>query len=188
MWGMPRVLAPVLLALTLMLSGCVASSPSPNPSATSSPSAEDEPLFDSEEEALAAAEAAYAEYQAAVDANLAEGGREVRPIDQHSVGEATELARASFAEFQEKHWRSVGTTVIEAISLADWSAEPGESPAVLAYICLNVGAVDVVDADGNSVVSADRPDLQAFDVGFDLRDGDLLLSSRSPRDAEGVCT
>ena len=83
-----RTLAPVsalAIVISLMLGGCVpsapAASPTPEPSST--------PVFASEEEALAAAEEAYAAYLAVIDEIHADGGAGVERLEVVATPEVT---------------------------------------------------------------------------------------------------
>jgi hypothetical protein len=182
-----RSVAALMLAATLaVLTGC--SAPETPPPA-SSPSATAKPVFGSDEEALAAAEKAYTEYLRMSDRILAGGGEDPERIASLAVGRALEDAYAGYDEFRQASLRSVGSTTLKEISLQQVNAS-AESGAVIAYVCLDVSEVDVVDGHGRSVVESSRPPLQAFEAVFDMSSverGRLILASREPRRAEGIC-
>ena len=180
-----RISAVVLATVSaLALGGCVPSEldpiSSPEPTAT--------PVFASEEEALAAATDAYAAYQAAADAIFADGGNDPSRIENVAIGAARDAALASFQSFRESGYRSVGRTAFDRASVQQYS--PGSTTGFMSmYLCLRLGAVDVLDASGQSVVSADRPDAQAYVVTFDLTDnsGGAVVSEREAWAGAGVC-
>lgn len=156
----PRLpLALLLAASAFALTGC-----SPEAAVPSAPpSAEAEPLFASDEEALAAAEAAYAEYLDVTNRILQNGGQGGEDIER-LVSEAV-LAEEleGFKYWQENGWRSVGGTELESASLQQVSRlESGAE--VIAFMCLSYETVDVVDAAGQSQVPPDRPPLATYEA------------------------
>jgi hypothetical protein len=178
--------APALLIASIALftlAGCIADDdriiPDPLPSST--------PVFESDEEALAAAEEAYGAYQTQED--LISGG-EVSPesIDNFATGAALESAKTGFANYATLGYRSVGSTGFEITELQQYSPYIADGLGIVtAYLCMDLSNLDVVDSGGNSVVSSGRPNFQAFELSFDLVDGSLLLSNRVPWNGEGVC-
>lgn len=168
----------------LVLAGCVPDDgpiiPSPLPSST--------PIFASDEEALAAAEEAYGAYQHEEDAISGRGGAEPDSIDRFATGAALEAAKSGFGKYVTLGYRSVGSTDYELTQLQQYSPYAKDGIGIVsAYLCMDLSGLDVVDAQGASVVSPGRPNLQSFEVSFDLVDDDLLLSSREPWSGEGVC-
>lgn len=145
-------------------------------------------LFESEEEALAAAEEAYGAYQDVESLIFVDGGQEPERISPYATGDALELALAGFENFRESGYRAVGASEYALTALQQYSAERGDGKDVVgAYLCLDVEPVDVLDADGNSVVSSTRPGLQSFEVSFDLVEDRLLLSRLEPWTGGDVC-
>jgi hypothetical protein len=148
------------------------------------------PLFESEEEALAAAEAAYTAYLATSDLIANEGGVDPERIAAVATGDLHEDAIEGFEILREQNWHSVGQIALAGISLqyADLNGDRKEE-VLTAYVCIDLGAVDVLDASGESVVSPSRSDRQAFEVTFDLETESQLLvpSARTPWDGGGVC-
>jgi len=173
-----RILAPaaaLAIVTTVMLGGCVptepGAGPTPEPSST--------PVFASEEEALAAAEEAYAAYLAVSDAIFMEGGADPERLSEVATGAFLDAAVAGFHETQAEGLRSTGGTVFRNVTLQMYSPESVPFGVVGVYVCEDITAVDVVNASGQSVVSPDRPNNTLFQAVFDLgSDGRLLLSSR----------
>lgn len=172
----PRLVAPALLA-ALVLTGCLPS----GPAATPPPTPDAEPVFASDEEALAAAEEAYSKYLATVDTILADGGSSPERLKPLVAGEIYELELGGFETFVANGWRGTGSTGFE-MSLQQYS-----DLEVLAYACEDISATDVLDQEGRSVVPADRPVHYAFEVGFVVVAGALILETKEPWDGGGVC-
>lgn len=161
------------LAVVLLLTGCSLASPevapTPTPSAT--------PVFASEEEALAAAEEAYAAYVTLADQIFIEGGKNPERLSSVATGEFLEAAIHGYRDVQRNGWHSTGGTVFRHFELQSYS-EGAASEILTAYVCEDVSAVDVLDGQGASVVSSSRPDSTTLQVAFDLIDGAMLISGR----------
>ena len=122
-------------------------------------------LFESEEEALAAAEEAYGAYLDVSNLILSEGGANPQRLLEVAGEDVYAVELEGIRDLQAKGWHSVGASTIEDVTLQfyDATATTGD-PVVVVYACLNVSDVDVLDSDGNSVVSADRPDRLPFET------------------------
>lgn len=155
---MPRtrrtvVAAAVAFGLVAALAGCDAGSTAPSsPPPTPSPPA---PIFASDEEALAAAEAAYAAYSETNDRIGSEGGADVERL-QDLVGD--EIYRESVGFFEKLKGADLvteGGTRFTGFALAELREE-GERAIVAAYFCRDVSEVRIVDAGGVDVTPGDR--------------------------------
>lgn len=182
---MRTLVGAVTVAGMLLLTGCGGGDPiptlPPTPSAT--------PIFASEEEALAAAEEAYAAYLVVSNLISSEGGIEPERISQHATGDFYESALEGFQTLRDNQWRTVGESVLTSAELQYADLEESDRGQVAAaYVCVDVSGVDVLDAEGTSVVSPDRPSLQAFEVFFDLTpEGSLKISDRLPWEPAAIC-
>jgi len=166
-----RVIA--ALALVLLLSACVPTSPDPTPTPTPAVT----PVFASEEEALAAAEEAYAAYVALADQIFAEGGAAPERLADVATGSFLEASVEGFREVERDGWRSTGGTTFRRFELQSYRADVA-SGALTAYVCEDVSAVDVLDSNGISVVSPTRPASTTLQVVFDLTERGFLVSGR----------
>ena len=185
MRNIPRV-SFLAVATVLLLAGCTPTigivKPEPAPSST--------PIFASEEDALAAATAAYAAYVKVSDQILMDGGTDPDRIKPYATKEALEAALDGYRTFREKGYRSIGSSEIFGDKLQRFNPDAeGGIDLVDLYSCLDVSHVDVVDGSGNSAVSADRPDLQAFQLtfDFDFKLNKLVLSSRDAWSSSEIC-
>ena len=165
----------LVLVGALSASGCApevpAADPTPTPSAT--------PLFASDEEALAAAEEAYAAYLAVTDAIYAEGGAGIEKLATVAAGKQLNEDTQGFAEVERLGLHSIGATTYDGVELQQFDRESEEGKGVVTiYVCQDVSLVDVFDASGASVVRTDRPDRTRFEVKFD---GDSESSGLSLR-------
>ena len=179
----PLVLA---TAVMLALAGCV---PSDSP-ATSEPSASLTPVFASDAEALAAAEAAYAAYQAAVDTSLqtvANVG-----LDSVATGDALKSALGSVGALQKAGRHQSGESLVKQVKSADMStltvAGRDRDPAQI-YACLDVSKVIILDSTGTAISEAGRQTVFPTLVSVLWASGKrkLLVSEESVWDGADFC-
>ncbi len=168
----------VALALSLvalgMLSGCA---PQPEPEPT--PSA----VFASEEEAFKAAEETFAAYNEAF--NMAKAGAnlepDLEPVLVWLTGDMERATRKMLSEHQAEGLRLVGSSATNSFSLEEIDLEVG---TVVAHVCEDVSAVDLVDGQGDSRVAAGRPDVQSLIVTFQIGDSPTSLRIASVTGAD----
>jgi hypothetical protein len=176
-----RVLALVAVSVVL-LSGCGTSDPVATP--TSDPVAT--PLFTTDAEALAAAEEAYAKFQAMEDKIGAEGGADPDRIREFAVRDALEGALAGYRTYANDQLHTAGTITIGNSSLIDVDSNV-KLNAVILITCLDVSAADLLNSSGQSMVPNDRVDRQTFKLAFDVSGNRLLLSTREKNEKENRC-
>lgn len=178
--------AATLAALTLgaSLAACADTTRIP-PAPTDTGAAE--PLFASDEEALAAAVAAYEEYAAVVDALLM--GREPSVALHQAASEAlAEETLADVAEFAELGWTITEGRETLNPRLQSRMPEGGNSELVVIYFCEDVSQVDVLNSAGESVVNADRNPLTPFETTVRINsEGAATVLDRRVWDGSGIC-
>lgn len=144
----------------LLLSGCLPQSPTvmptPQPSST--------PVFASDEEALAAAEAAYAEYLRVSDAITADGGANPERIEPLVTESQRKAALASFVVYATKGLRTEGASKHDSLALQHYS-EPGEVILDL-YVCVDVTDIRVLDASGADITPAGRVNRVPLEISY----------------------
>lgn len=182
------VLASVLLSLTVgALSGCSAA-PAPAPSGTSVPVAEataapteTPPVFASNEEALAAAKAAYANYLAAGDTAGEIGSDSWNNYLSLTTGSEQAGAVGAREDLANRGRSLQGTTTFDSMSIQSSGAAPDSTWEVRTYVCLDVTDSSMVDATGQSVSTPDRQVRWPMVVVFVTTEGNaqLLLISES---------
>ena len=174
----------VTAALVLVLAGCTQPSPEPTPTPSPAPN----PVFASDEEALAAAQKAYADYLAMSDLIFQEGGRQPERLKMVATDAIVESESAAFAEIERNGWRSDGATRFDSATLQAATYTGWSSTSITIYACSDVSGLDVLDPAGNSVVSADRPARQSFELTFvGSPDERLLLDEKELWEGAGVC-
>jgi len=167
----PAFLTGLLVALTLV--ACVPDDEPvrPDPSPTASP------IFASDEEALAAAEAALTAYFEVSDAILRDGGLGSDRLESVSTDDVFSVEKAGHQQLIDRKWHSVGSTTVDTISLQvfDPYAASG-AELVTIYACVDISNVDVLDESGVSVISPSRQVRTPFEFGFtETASGSRLL-------------
>lgn len=178
---MRTLVGAVTIAGMMLLSGCGGSDPIP----TLPPTPTATPIFASEEEALAAAEEAYAAYQAAVDHALQtlDGDH----LDVVAVDPALSTARESVERLKAEGSHQIGETIVASVLPTDLSplvdGGPGGEPQV--YACLDLTSVAIVAADGTS--SSSSLDRFPMIVTFSLEGSSLLVALEEVWDGDNFC-
>jgi len=136
-------------------------------SASTVASATEAPLFASDEEALNAARATYERFMEVSEAVLSSGGEGAERIDDLVVPEIAEREKASYAASAADGRTLTGRSSISAATLQYFEPHASANePVVKIYVCVDFSDVDVLDQDGNSIVSASRPPRIPFEVSF----------------------
>lgn len=158
-----------IAAAVLALLGLTACSPAPQPTPSPTPT----PLFASEDEAFAAAEATYREYNDALNQVDFATPKTFDAVFALLSGDAEKSTRKSFSEFHAERLQSVGAIMFDSFTLVSADPQHGE---VRANVCVDVSGVDVLDESGTSITSADRPARQPMRVMFVPRPGERTLT------------
>lgn len=187
----PPQLVLLALALTLTASGCATTPEPAPPTSATTPTAAAAPVFASNEEALAAATAAYAAYEEMATLVAAEGGIEPERLTAVTSGEYEDAVLGDLKVARDAGLRAVGQATFDGVRLqrVDEKAANGVGVVVL-YLCSDVSQVEVLDAQGVSQVDADRSPRTALEVGFDWEPGVvgmLTVGSRTVWKGGGIC-
>ena len=184
---MPRrlaiVAAPLALA-ALLLSGC---SPEPRiPAAEPQPTAT--PLFATDEEALAAATAAYEEYLA-VSANVASSeSLDTSPLESLTTPSFLDRELEALAEITRQGLRVEGQAFLSASRLQQRYTDATQREVVIIYGCLDASDTKAVDLDGNDRTPPDRRVMVDLEIELVENDDRGLVINRSDVWAgESVC-
>lgn len=171
------------LALMLLLSGCVPTPPAETPVASPSPT----PVFASEEEALAAAEEAYAAYLAALDSALAT--HDDSQLASVAQGEALAAALDSVENFRRQGRHQTGLASTRLVEIAQpGGLLSGESNEPLqAYGCLDISSVHVFDASGGQVDPPDRRNIFPMLITLAWSSGSILVEDVEVWEGSDFC-
>lgn len=165
--------ATALIAVLLVaLAGCVPTTPEPTPTSDPTPTG----VFASEDEALAAAEEAYAEYLRVSDEIAQDGGADPERIEVAVVANRYEAELQSYRAFQGTGQSQIGATTAAPLEVASVDLDTGE---IVAHTCLDFSGTRFVDSTGLDVTPADRPAVAAVEIKLELSDGGRLLVAGS---------
>lgn len=168
-------------ALVLLLSGCVGSPP-PN-AATPTPSVT--PVFATEEEALAAAEAAYTRYLEVSDAIGADGGANPERIEPLVTQDWYEKELDVSLTIQKAAIQQVGATAFSFVEIQSYSDSDGIANISI-YTCVDFTNTWFVDST-NQRVSPERPDIVSMLLSFEATGPQRLLLSGSEPWSDFFC-
>ncbi|MBH0131334.1 hypothetical protein [Salinibacterium sp. NK8237] len=162
--------------LLALLSGCVpadTTTPLPEPTATFvAPYATDE-------EALAAAEAAYAEYVSAVNKALRTGDVDTPAFEAVATGAELSDAIDVYSQIAAEGKRSTADITFDQAVLQRYSRDASPSEVITIYVCEDLSDAFLVDEGGERVREDDIPP-RTMQLTFDFSpdSGSLLLSDR----------
>lgn len=179
--------AATALGLTLIAAAGLAACSDEDPVQPPDPGPSRTPVFASEEEALAAAEALYGEYQAAANALGQSGWVEPAALEPFVRGDALDDERSASESFRELGYTQVGFATFDSFTLQQVEDDGPGTVRITAYVCDDVTGVDVVDASGASIVAPTRPDRQALEIEVDDEDGDLKISRSEAWTGQDFC-
>ena len=171
-----RLLPSALLLGVLLLAGCVPQQVDdpiePAPSAT--------PIFESEDEALAAAVAAYEAYLKVSDEIAADGGANPERLKDLVTAEWYEKEVEGFSAIADSGMFQRGSTTVGHAELQS-VADVTDGSRVLLYICVDFSATTFVDANGADVTPGSRASRMNFQVSFESRGpNELLIGGSEP--------
>jgi hypothetical protein len=171
---MRTLVGAVTVAGVLLLAGCGGGDPIP----TLPPTPTATPLFASEEEALAAAEEAYAAYLEMSNVIGSDGGRDPQRIEELVTADRLETELRGFETLRQSGLRLVGSSTFEVMQVQRVD-QVGEDTEVVFYACWDGSGSRVVNEAGDDVTPVDRTDRLVLEVTMTTRGGrpPLILAS-----------
>ena len=133
------------------------SSPSPSsPTTSSSPSSPSDA-------ASAAATDAVRSYFAVVDQLRSDPAVDLKKLKSVATSAQLNAVETLISRQRDEGQRQTGTTAlneleVQSVNLDNSDPKAGKVPTVQIDVCLDVSGVDVIDKDGKSVITPDRPD------------------------------
>jgi len=169
-----RTLAAAGIGALLVLTGCVGGDPLP----TLPPEPTSTPIFASEEEALAAAEEAYAAYLEMSNLISSEGGVAPERIAPLVTEERLDDELRGFATVRENGLRIVGSTTFEILEIQRVEFDDSDAEVTF-YACWDASDSRVLDESGADVTPTDRIVVAVLEVSVVTVGGEqpLVLAS-----------
>jgi predicted small lipoprotein YifL len=156
---MRRVIGSVVVLGMLALTGCGGGDPLP----TLPPTPTATPVFASEEEALAAAEAAYAAYLEMSNLISSEGGVDPERIEPFVTDQRLVDELRGFGTLSELNLRTVGTSSFTVLELQRYEESDGGAEIAF-YACSDLSGSRVIDEAGEDVTPPERDDRMVLEV------------------------
>lgn len=157
-----------------VIAGCT-----PEPTPQSSPTL----LFSTEQEAFAAAEAVFREYNSAlINWRTDENGAD--PLE-FVTGKAYEGSLEALRHLEANGFHFIGESRIISIQRIGADLE-APAPEVVTHVCVDNSSVRVVDRDGVDVTPVTRDGVAAFEITFVVIEGDWRIS-QSQLHESGTC-
>jgi hypothetical protein len=164
--------------LVVALAGCAPQSAAVAPPATPEAS----PRFASDEEALAAAEEAYAAYLAMSDQIAHEGGIGADRIAPLVTDDRLETELQTFEVLASRGWRTAGATTFETIGI-----QRADELGVVFYACWDGSGVRVLDTSGLDITPVERTERLAVEIVTAFTVNGLSLESDEPWSGDSSC-
>jgi hypothetical protein len=103
------------------------------------------------------------EYYAVVDQIGADGDAPLSRLKRVAASVELQVRQADLEQWRKDGWRKTGTTqisdlTVQSVTLDNSDPAAGLVPTVQVDVCYDVSDVDILDAEGASVVSPDRDD------------------------------
>jgi hypothetical protein len=177
-------LAALSIVAAVLLSGCVPQEPEvvPPPEPTT------EPVFATDEEALAAATDAYKAYLAMSDLIAQEGGKEPERLEPYVTAEIYADEKQAFEAMAQDQVYQVGSTTFENVALQSLEQLP-DSVVVSLYVCLDLSRIRLIDQAGDDTRPT-RADKWPFEAVFDNHrsaDSSLILIGHEQWSGSNFC-
>jgi hypothetical protein len=171
---MRTLVGAVTIAGMVLLSGCGGGDPIP----TLPPTPTATPIFASEEEALAAAEEAYAAYLEMSNLIGRDGGTGPERIAELVTADRLETELQGFETLRQSGLRLVGNSTFEVVELQR-ADQVGENAEVVFYACWDGSDSRVLNEAGEDVTPVDRLDRLVLEVTMTTTGGrpPLILAS-----------
>jgi hypothetical protein len=157
-------------AIALALAGCSAQEPATQPTTSSVV----KPLFSSDEEALAAAEAAYVNYLQVSDQIARDGGANPERLKGLVSTELYLEQKPAYVELEASGLHAGGVTTMDNFRIQDFS-ESGSKAYLTAYLCLDVSKNPVLNSLNQDVTPIGRESRIPLNVTFSF-DGREIIS------------
>jgi hypothetical protein len=155
----PLIAVPLI---AIALAGCTTQQPEPQASVTR---AEEQPLFATDDEALAAAQVAYAHYLEVSDQIARDGGANPERLKGLVSAELYSEQVTAYSDLQSSGLFAGGSTAMDHFRIQDiGTLELGKNMA--AYVCLDVSNNPVLDSLGNNVTPEARESRIPLLIGF----------------------
>jgi hypothetical protein len=155
--------------IAIALAGCAAQQPMPQQSSIAD---EQKPLFASDEEALAAAQAAYANYLEVSDQIARDGGANPERLESLVSKELFQESNEVFSTYAKNFIKVEGSTTFDSLHIAEVSPRSAKF-----YVCLDVSRTKVLSADDFDITPQERQN--RLPIVFEIKESNSLATIES---------
>lgn len=168
----PLIAVPLI---AIALAGCSTQQPTEE---TSTAAAQEQPLFSSDEEALAAAQVAYANYLEVSDQIARDGGANPQRLKGLVSDELLDSSSDFANQILSQQLIAVGQSQTDSFHVQSRSIS-SEGETISIYVCLRLSGVRILDVSGQDVTPASRQDSLPMLLTFkaDRSEPKLVLDS-----------
>ena len=159
------------LLIVLALTGCG------SPPVALEPEPTAEPLFASDEEALAAAIEVYEGFQSEYNRLAQASSVDDESLGRWSRGPYMDLEIEGLRTLNQNGWTQVGANRTSNYALVEYAPDDPMGMVTIRF-CNDISSVDIVDRAGDTVLPEGRSDLGTMVATFDLVNGSLILVDR----------
>ena len=161
--------------IAIALAGCSVQQPAPKETAAAT---DQKPLFATDEEALSAAQSAYAKYLEVSDQIARDGGANPERL-RGLVSDALYSEQLSaYKELQSSGIHAGGSTAMDHFRIQDFS-NLASNDAFTTYVCLDVSSNPVLDSEGKDVTPSDRQSRIPLSISFIAEGSQHLIINTS---------
>ena len=176
-----RVKALILVPLIAMPLTACATQATPVPASTET--ATEKPLFATDEEALAAAQAAYANYLEVSDQIARDGGANPERLDGLISQDLYKSQLETYATAASNGLKAVGSSTFNHFELQN------RTPTSLTnYVCLDVSNIRVTDSSNSDQTPSDRPNVLPLALTWSISSGNFVLQTSDVWSGANFCS
>jgi hypothetical protein len=166
--------------IAIALTGCAAQQPAPEQSSVAE---EQKPLFSSDEEALAAAQAAYANYLEVSDQIARDGGANPERLKGLVTSSQYSNELANYKEYSLSGVHAAGTSSFDSMHISN----PDQNQ-FSTYLCIDVSASRVIDTSDLDVTPPNRSSRWPLVVSFSFdRNGGVYIAGNETWTGTNFC-
>ena len=171
-----------LIAIPLIafaLAGCSAQQPAPKETTAA---ADQKPLFASDEEALAAAQAAYANYLDVSDQIARDGGANPERLKGLVSDSLYSEQVSGYKDVNAKGLKASGASTFDNFRIQDIT-----DSSITNYVCLRLSGIHVIDSSGSDVTPSGRDDNLPLQMEWKQVSGKLVLEKSEVWTGQNFC-